>query len=166
MADSVIRKKLVVLGDYGVGKTSFFTRFIYDSFKDAYSDTVGIDFVTKAVQVTGGNVKALMFDSPPCRRFRSIISHSSSWESHLNYLIYDITNRCSFESIPQWQAYTKPPTKSFLIGTKSDLAVHRQVAFEQGHQLAKQLNACFMEVSSKTGVNVEQAIRLGVAYIM
>ena len=41
--------KLLVLGDSGVGKTSFLVRFVDDQFSNRYLSTVGIDFKEKRV---------------------------------------------------------------------------------------------------------------------
>ena len=42
--------KLLVLGDSGVGKTSFLVRYVDDRFCDRFLSTVGIDFKEKRVR--------------------------------------------------------------------------------------------------------------------
>ncbi|KAG6336322.1 hypothetical protein ID866_2771 [Astraeus odoratus] len=46
------RTKIVLLGDQSVGKTSLITRFMYDTFDNTYQATIGIDFLSKTIQVT------------------------------------------------------------------------------------------------------------------
>ena len=43
------KHKLVFLGDQSVGKTSIITRFMYDTFDQAYQATIGIDFLSKTM---------------------------------------------------------------------------------------------------------------------
>jgi small GTP-binding protein len=55
----VIKKKVVLLGDSAVGKTSLIRRFVYDHFDDSYIATVGSKVTKKNVQVQrrDGSVK-------------------------------------------------------------------------------------------------------------
>ena len=42
-----IKKKIVMLGDSSVGKTSMVRRYVYDSFEDSYITTIGSKITTK-----------------------------------------------------------------------------------------------------------------------
>ena len=43
----------------------------------------------------------------------------------------------------------------FLVGNKADLLTARIVQTEEGEQLAKELHACYREISAKTGYNID-----------
>jgi GTPase SAR1 family protein len=47
----VISKKVVILGDSGVGKTSILVRYVFDRFEDASMPTLGASFKTKIVEL-------------------------------------------------------------------------------------------------------------------
>jgi small GTP-binding protein len=49
---STISKKICLVGDFGVGKTSLIRRFVDRSFSDAYLSTVGVKISRKLVDVT------------------------------------------------------------------------------------------------------------------
>ena len=72
-------------------------------------------------------------------------------------IVYDITNRESFNKIAEWHQTVNDKCKKnatfILVGNKIDLEFERQVSHEEGLDKAKQLNMLFMETSAKTNVN-------------
>ncbi|CAF4503356.1 unnamed protein product [Rotaria sp. Silwood2] len=75
-------------------------------------------------------------------------------------VIFDLTNRKSFNNVGQWineaQKFAPANLPIILVGNKSDLIAQRQVTFEQATALAKQLNLPYMETSALSSSNVEQ----------
>lgn len=43
--------KLIIIGDSGVGKSSFVVRFTEDKFSDSYCVTIGLEYSTKMLEV-------------------------------------------------------------------------------------------------------------------
>ena len=128
---SALRKyKLVFIGDQSVGKTSIISRFQYDTFDDHYQTTIGIDFVSKTVPVDDGTVRLQLWDTAGQERFRSLIP-SYIRDSHVAVVVFDITNRESFESTSKWitdvRAQRGNDVVIVLVGNKTDLAASRQV---------------------------------------
>lgn len=155
--------KLVFLGDEGVGKTSIITRFTYDSFDKAHQPTIGIDFVSKSVSLDDGSVVRLaLWDTAGQERFRSLIK-SYIRDSSVAVVVYDISNRVSFNNAAQWIADVRTERGGdvliALVGNKSDLADRRQVSAEEGDLRARELHAMFVETSAKLGVNIRNLFR-------
>ena len=75
-------------------------------------------------------------------------------------MVYDVTNKESFESVEMWMrevnVHAGGEVTKLLVGTKTDKD-GRQVTQEQGKELAERLNVKFVETSSLTGDNVDQA---------
>jgi Ras-related protein Rab-18 len=75
-------------------------------------------------------------------------------------LVYDVSNRDSFLSMPRWfdEAETNANEGAvlFLVGSKMDKVGARKVSFEEGEQLARERGAGFCEVSSKTREGVKK----------
>lgn len=75
-------------------------------------------------------------------------------------MVYDVTNRESFESIENWlkevNIHAGPDVVKLLVGTKTDKE-GRVVATEEGQTLASKMGVRFIEVSAQSGENVEQA---------
>lgn len=150
--------KLVFLGDESVGKTSIITRFMYDTFDNAYKVTIGIDFVSKTMYLEDRIVRLQLWDTAGQERFRSLIP-SYIRDSSVAIVCYDITNRHSFNNIGQWledvRAERGNDVVILLVGNKSDLTEKRQVSPEEGELKAKESGVMFIETSAKSGANVK-----------
>jgi small GTP-binding protein len=55
--------KLVFLGDQNVGKTSMISRFMYDTFDNSYSATIGIDFLSKTMYLDDKIIRMQIWDT-------------------------------------------------------------------------------------------------------
>ena len=65
-AGPLLKFKLLMLGDSGVGKTSLTRRFVDDDFSTSYMHTIGIDFLEKVVRLEqpgGARVKMQIWDT-------------------------------------------------------------------------------------------------------
>ncbi|KAL2708848.1 Rab GTPase ypt6 [Kluyveromyces marxianus] len=152
--------KIVFLGEQGVGKTSLITRFMYDTFDDNYQATIGIDFLSKTMYLDDKTIRLQLWDTAGQERFRSLIP-SYIRDSHVAIVVYDVTNRKSFEYIDKWVEDVKMERGEenvilVIVGNKSDLVEERQVSTEEGERKTAVLNAkLFIETSTKAGFNVK-----------
>jgi small GTP-binding protein len=55
-------RKICMLGDFGVGKTSLVARFVSQQFSDKYLTTVGVKIDTKVLQLAGDSIKLVLWD--------------------------------------------------------------------------------------------------------
>eukprot|EP00128_Syssomonas_multiformis_P000086 Colp12_sorted_trinity150504_noHs@14577 len=154
--------KLVFLGEQSVGKTSLITRFMYDSFDNTYQATIGIDFLSKTMYLEDRTVRLQLWDTAGQERFRSLIP-SYIRDSSVAVVVYDITNRTSFQQTTKWIDDVRTERGNdviiMLVGNKTDLGDKRQVSIEEGEAKAKELNVMFIETSAKAGYNVKQLFR-------
>ncbi len=58
----MLKKKICMLGYYGVGKTSLVARFVSQLFSDKYQTTVGVKIDKKVVTVEGREVTLMLWD--------------------------------------------------------------------------------------------------------
>ena len=59
----MITKKVCIIGDFGVGKTSLVARFVHHAFSDKYLSTVGVSIKTKVVNLSSTQeVKLIIWD--------------------------------------------------------------------------------------------------------
>ena len=155
---------IITLGDAAVGKTSLITRYVDNKFRNYYLGTIGIDSQIKKIQLKNGEeIKVLITDTAGQERYRSIATNYINKANGI-LLIYDITNKESFDNIDNWAEQIKEKTEDLipmiLIGNKKDLEEKRCISKEKGEECAK--NICggikFYETSCKTGENIEIAI--------
>jgi GTPase SAR1 family protein len=74
-------------------------------------------------------------------------------------MVYDVTNRESFENLPTWSRQVDKNAGQALkivIGNKIDLKKERVVDENEGQGMGRQLGAEFLETSAKDGTNIEQ----------
>ncbi|XP_046651154.1 ras-related protein Rab-37-like isoform X2 [Daphnia pulicaria] len=152
--------KVMLLGDSGVGKTCLLIRFKDKAFMSgSYIATIGIDYRNKVLVVDGAKVKLQIWDTAGQERFRSV-THAYYRDAHALFLLYDVTNRKSFDNTRAWLAeineYAHRDVIIMLLGNKCD-SEDRIVDREDGERLAREYKVNFMETSAKTGLNVELA---------
>jgi len=150
--------KLVFLGDQGVGKTSIITRFMYDSFDTAYQATIGIDFLSKTMYLEDRTVRLQLWDTAGQERFRTLIP-SYIRDSSVAVIVYDITNRQSFENTKKWLEDVRNERGDnvviMLVGNKVDFKDKREVSEAELSNFAKEQNTLFIETSAKAGYAIK-----------
>ena len=163
--------KVVVVGDSGVGKTCLLIRFIRDLWDEDSQPTLGVEFMTKIVQTEKHRIQLQLWDTAGQELFRSV-TRGYYRGSAGALLVFDLTNRDSFENINRWLQDVKDVARSdvvtLLIGNKSDLCdspEKRQVTKEEAEEFAKQHNMQYFETSAKTGNQIADAINACVAVI-
>ncbi|NXA28922.1 RB39A protein, partial [Ibidorhyncha struthersii] len=136
--------RVIMLGDSTVGKSSLLRRYTEGVFLDAINQTVGVDFYVQFVELEPGlKVKLQFWDTAGQERFRSV-TRSYYRNSAGGMLLFDITNRASFESIRQWHREVTDTVQPFriiflLVGHKSDLAGQRRGGREEGGEAFQML---------------------------
>ncbi|XP_068193499.1 ras-related protein Rab-26-like [Antennarius striatus] len=153
--------KVMLVGDSGVGKTCLLVRFKDAAFlAGSFISTVGIDFRNKVLNIDGVKVKLQIWDTAGQERFRSV-THAYYRDAHALLLLYDVTNKTSFDNIKAWlteiHEYAQQDVVLMLLGNKADATHDRVVKREDGEKLAKEYGIPFMETSARSGLNIELA---------
>ena len=151
---SVTRHKIIFVGDACTGKTSIINRIIDNPFNDTYEVSIGIDFMSKNIRFRGQNIKIQIWDSAGQEKYKGLIP-SYVRNSSIVFIVYDVSNRSSFDNIPNWISFVKNIEKTIMIlcGNKNDL--EREVETKDGEQLAKNEGLLFFECSAKTNENIK-----------
>lgn len=151
--------KYIIIGDAAVGKSNLLLRFSQNDFKSEYQLTIGVEFGAKNIEINNKKYRLQIWDTAGQENYRSI-TRAYYKNSVCALLVYDITNRDSFEHLSSWieDCLAQSPKTVFmvLVGNKSDLSEKRKVTTEEGQQMAKNHNMLFFETSAKTGDNVDK----------
>lgn len=152
--------RLLLVGETGVGKTCLLCKYTNDEFINAHISTIGIDFKMKTLQIDDRKVKVQIWDTAGQERFESITKQFYRRAQGV-LLVYDISSRSSYESIPKWLSYVRQFCKEdvsvMLLGNKCDRDDRRQVTMREATQFAKDNRIMFSETSAKSNDNLEQA---------
>ena len=162
-SSSINNYKIVVLGDINVGKTSILSRFRYGSFDQSYMPTLGIDFFTKNLFYEDKTIRLILWDTAGQERFRSLIP-SYLKNADCIIIVYDITNKDSFNSLTHWLNDAKNNTIEgtiFVIcGNKIDLKEKRVVTNEEIDEYIKKENLLYVECSAQNGEGIKELFNL------
>ena len=152
--------KLIIVGDTNVGKTNIMSRYIKDQFNITSKSTIGVEFGTKILEIDNKKVKAQIWDTAGQERYKSITSAYYKGAKGA-FIVYDITNKSTFESVDKWikdlNSYGDKNLTMLLIGNKSDLEDKRIINKEEGEEKAKSFELGFIETSAYNGDNIDQA---------
>ena len=151
--------KIIVIGNYGVGKSSLSIQAARHTFAENYFATVGVEFFTMNIKYENKIIKLQIWDTCGQEIYRSLISNFYR-NSSLAVIVYSIIDTSSFDSIDQWlkelKSNSSPDIKIFLIGNKLDLEDQRVITTEQGKMIQTDYNLdLFVESSARDGKNTE-----------
>ena len=148
--------KVIVVGAGKVGKTSLTIRFAEDRFRESYLPTLGVDFMTKNLTVNEAKVKLQLWDTGGQEFVMSLLPFYFSGAAG-GVLVYDITNRNSFNSLDYWLKQIRQNAGEVpvvLAGNKVDIADQRKVSAEEAQAFAADKKLLYLETSAKTGISV------------
>ncbi|MHA2184412.1 MAG: Rab family GTPase [Promethearchaeota archaeon] len=155
--------KVIIVGPGAVGKTSLLNRFVHDEFTLRYKLTIGVDFLTKKLEIKPSEfVKLHIWDIGGQERFKFL--HRSFYEGALGaLLVFDLSREHTFGSMKTWlsemRGIIKRDIPKVIIGNKLDLIpeIGQTIDRSEVEKYAKGENCSFIETSAKTGENVEKA---------
>uniref|UniRef100_F6R7M0 small monomeric GTPase n=1 Tax=Equus caballus TaxID=9796 RepID=F6R7M0_HORSE len=148
--------KFLLVGDSDVGKGEILESLQDGAAESPYAYSNGIDYKTTTILLDGRRVKLELWDTSGQGRFCTIFrSYSRGAQGIL--LVYDITNRWSFDGIDRWIKEIDehaPGVPRILVGNRLHLAFKRQVPTEQARAYAEKNCMTFFEVSPLCNFNV------------
>jgi len=160
----------ILLGDSTVGKTCFFKRYFKNEFNEIDLPTIGIDKETKHVKINNKSIKISLWDTAGQERFKKLLPKNYYSNADGIFLLFDLTNGDSFESVSKWVKDIKDNAKKskvvngketgviiYIIGNKIDLP-DREVTKEQINSLTNSLGVKYFEISCKTNMNLPEVI--------
>ncbi len=159
MPDSVNVLKVMVAGDGGTGKTTLIHKYVSGSFMSDTAMTIGVQFHVKNCAFEGRPVSLQLWDLGGQERFRFMLP-SYTFGAKGAILLYDTTRMSSLDTLEEWVKICRSYNKDLPIlfgGTKVDLVNDRSVSKEYAQTHLQPLGLFdYLEVSAKTGENVEQ----------
>lgn len=149
----MISKKIVIVGHFGVGKTSLIRRFVEDAFSADYKVTIGVHILKKTVHVNDKEVNLILWDTEGTDDIEEI-RKAYLLGTHGFIFVCDVTRPVTYENIESQTNYLKENFNNvpiISIGNKSDLLPKGSIS-EKKEELA----FLDMLVSAKEGNNVQR----------
>lgn len=156
-------KKICLLGDGEVGKTSLIRKFVYDDFNDKYLMTIGTKITKKAIILKSeeGEINLTMMINDIVGQVEFERIHKQYYRgSKGGIFVCDLTRKNTLEKMKWWidsfnQVVGDVPL--ILLGNKLDLVEQHQITEKDIEGFAKEFNCSYFLTSAKTGENVELA---------
>ena len=151
--------RILILGDYAVGKTSLLLRYI-DNYSDVSMPTLGLNFKKKVILINNCYYNVEIWDTAGQERFRNIpISFYNKADGII--LAFDLTNRSTFESIRHWAMQISERASdnsvNILVGNKLDSGV-KCIRREEVDKLSEEIGMKYFETSAKENLNVKSTL--------
>jgi small GTP-binding protein len=166
-----VSKKVCLLGDFAVGKTSLVRRFVYDLFEDKYISTIGVKVSRKVVAVPLEaevvEVNLMLWDLAGSEEFDRVRASYLRGSSGA-VLVFDLTRADTLDSLQRYvqELQAVSPSACLVVAAnKRDLvgapAANNQTAIGEQHLAdeADHLGAPCRLTSAKTGDEVEELFR-------
>jgi len=160
--------KLILTGNYKVGKTSLIKRFVENLFSESYISTIGVEISKKTIVMDedtkinfvlwdiGGQISSM---APYRHRFYEGASAA--------FIVIDRTRPNNLESVNRWYKEILDAVSRtipvVIVGNKSDLQDELVITEEEIKIVAKELGFHYILTSALTGENVNEAF-LYIAY--
>lgn len=161
--------KLVLCGDWGVGKTSIRRSFMGETFIQDHLSTLGADFAVNRVNVKEDIVLELQIwdlaGQPGFENLRQRFFKGAA----AAMMVFDLTRPETFDNLDTWfeQLWRGQDTKEMpiaLLGNKNDLENHKIDEAQLNEYIAKLRSdhglensyLSYFSTSALTGVNIEE----------
>ncbi len=158
-------KKICLLGDFAVGKTSLVRRFVHNRFDDQYISTIGVKVSRKSIiiprQEVIVEVKLMVWDLAGSQEFGPVAASYLRGASGA-ILVCDLTRAETLTHLQQYGDDLRSimPRAHFIVAAnKMDLQEQHQVTITQVAEQAARLEAPYYLTSARIGDDVDQAFR-------
>ena len=160
-----LQKKVCLLGDFAVGKTSLVRRFVYNRFDDKYISSIGVKVSRKTVAITHVDevveITMMLWDLAGSEEFsRMRASYLRGAAGAI--LVGDLTRPETFESLRVYvrdMRRLNPNAYFVLAANKHDLNNQIQLSQKEIASIAAEFGIAYCLTSAKTGDKVEALFR-------
>lgn len=146
--------KCVLVGDGGVGKTTFINKHMTGKFVPVYDPTLGVEVHPLVFDTSVGHIRFNVWDTAGQEKFGGL-REGYYIQAQCAIVMFDVTNRLSYENVGVWYKSVREVCGDipiFLVGNKFDIA-------EQKVQLIdfdRDKYAGYVSISSKSNYQFEK----------
>jgi small GTP-binding protein len=154
-------RRVVLIGNSGVGKTSIVSRFTQNSFDDCQEPTIGATYQTVIRQVAGGTLQLQIWDTAGQEKYKALGTFYYQ-NAVAAIVVFDVTDPASFDALPEWiEAFHQVVGTEglvYVVANKIDLVEDTVVLTDDAADWAEKKGYTFYSVSAKTGESVQPLV--------
>ena len=144
--------KIILLGEAGCGKTNLINACCNFKFNPNSVSNLTASFSEKKVEINKIQYNLRFWDTAGQEKYRSLNTLFIK-DSQICILVYDITNRTTFEELDFWKKTVKDLLDDkpliVVVGNKIDLYEQEEITEEEGEEYAKKNEMEFILSSAK-----------------
>lgn len=152
------QKKICLLGDFAVGKTSLVRRFVEGRFDDRYLSTIGVKISRRTLARSYGDLNLIVWDLAGGDEFGAQSAYLRGAAGAL--IVCDLTRRETLGAFERYavQVRTVNPNAALVfVGNKIDLVEQRAISDADLQETCAMFGGPYLLCSAKTGEQVEAA---------
>ena len=154
--------KVIIIGRYGVGKTTILGKLMYKNVEKEYAPTVSIDIKNLQMKVNDKIIQIQIWDCCGNDKYAQSLPNLFK-NTYIVILVYSINDRDSFEDLKNWYNLVKEHSFDniiFLIGNKNCSEKEREVTNEEGDTFKNNYDniKLFLETSALNGNNIDKLL--------
>ena len=120
--------------------------------------------MSKNIRFRGQNIKIQIWDTAGQEKYKGLIP-SYVRNSSIVFIVYDVSNRSSFENVSNWISFVKKIEKTTMILCGNKIDLEREVETNDGEELAKKEGLLFFECSAKSNENIKKMFFSSIALL-
>jgi len=159
MQDGLPHFKLLLVGDGGVGKTTFVKRHLTGEFEKKYIATIGVDVHPLTFQTSRGKLVFDVWDTAGQEKFGGL-RDGYYIQGQAAIIMFDVTSRITYKSVPNWHRDISRVCENIpivLVGNKIDTKQRKVLAKQINFHRKKNLQ--YYDISAKSNYNFEQPFK-------
>lgn len=159
--------KVGMIGDAQIGKTSLMVKYVEGSFDEDYIQTLGVNFMEKAISIRNTEITFSIWDLGGQREFVNMLPLVSN-DAVAILFMFDLTRKSTLNSVKEWYRQARGFNKTaipFLVGTKFDLFANlpeedQEEISTQSKRFAKAMKASLIFCSTSHSINVQKIFKI------
>jgi GTP-binding nuclear protein Ran len=148
--------KVVLVGDGGVGKTTFVKRHLTGEFEKKYVATMGAEVHPLPFATNYGAIRFNVWDTAGQEKFAGL-RDGYYVEAQAAIIMFDVTSRVTYKSVPNWHRDLQRVCSDIpivLVGNKVDVKARKVKASQINFHRRK--NIQYFDVSAKSNYNFDK----------
>jgi len=156
MATEAVTFKLVLVGDGGVGKTTFVKRHLTGEFEKKYVATLGVEVHPLAFTTNLGPITFNVWDTAGQEKFGGL-RDGYYIQGQCAIIMFDVTSRITYKNVPTWHKDLVRVCENIpivLCGNKVDIKDRKVKA--KAITFHRKKNLQYYDISAKSNYNFEK----------
>ncbi|GKY90482.1 hypothetical protein MPSEU_000022000 [Mayamaea pseudoterrestris] len=148
--------KLILVGDGGVGKTTFVKRHLTGEFEKKYVATLGVEVHPLLFHTNRGPIRFNCWDTAGQEKFGGL-RDGYYIQGQCAIIMFDVTSRITYKSVPNWHRDLTRVCENIpicLVGNKVEIKDRKVKAKQITFHRKKNLQ--YYDISAKSNYNFEK----------